>query len=460
MLSSRRGPQAGKSAIQRLSITDVTKSPADSAANLQPASHCLCWQVIEFARISTVGFAPLRTRFRCRDSSRRIWRNCRRYLPCPQLCPLFRAKRATIPRFHQPDRHAIVLRSRACRAECGRHAGKCAARPANDRSGARSHGAARAGRDARVPAARRRRLVRDLAGRIAGPAALPEARIAAPRVAQLWEAPVVRNHYEAAWFRVAGRICPEAVPQLLGEDAAARDVRDGYLDPAAYPVWKYQLRDGHADPAIAAAVGERLARIHAATAGDPAIARDFATDDSFYALRIEPYLIAAEPRASRSRAGRSAGWRETTAAHPPRAGPWRRQPEEHPDRAARAGVSRCRMRLVRRPGLRSRLLPQSPAAQMPVEPSGGRRLSGLLRPPRRDLSRRRRLGAAARRSKRARRTCCRGCCWRGSTASRRSNMSRSRPTRTGCGGSRGRCCSIRSNGSRRCARPGRQAAQE
>ena len=46
-------------------------------------------------------------------------------------------------------------------------------------------------------------------------------------------------------------------------------------------------------PPGAAAVGGRLARIHAATAGNDAIAREFATDDSFYALRIEPYLIAA-----------------------------------------------------------------------------------------------------------------------------------------------------------------------
>ena len=127
---------------------------------------------------------------------------------------------------------------------------------------------------------------------------LPERRLclkrALPRlrVAQLWEAPVARNHYEAAWFRVAGTICPDSVPRLLGEDAADGMFAMEYLDPGAYPVWKHLLRDGRADPASAAAVGERLARIHAATAGDAEIARDFATDDSFYALRIEPYLIA------------------------------------------------------------------------------------------------------------------------------------------------------------------------
>ncbi len=112
------------------------------------------------------------------------------------------------------------------------------------------------------------------------------------KVAQLWEAPITRNHHEFAWFGVAGRICPDAVPRLIGQDSAHGLFVMEYLDPAMYPLWKTQLRGGHADPATAAAVGARLAQIHGATASDPEIARMFATDDSFYALRIEPYLIA------------------------------------------------------------------------------------------------------------------------------------------------------------------------
>src|SRR5579884_3222042 len=112
------------------------------------------------------------------------------------------------------------------------------------------------------------------------------------RVAQFWEAPVSRNHHEFAWFRVAGRICPDAAPRLIGQDSAHGLFVMEYLDPAMYPVWKFQLRDGQADPAIAAMVGARLAQIHNATAGDSEIARMFATDANFYAIRIEPYLIA------------------------------------------------------------------------------------------------------------------------------------------------------------------------
>jgi aminoglycoside phosphotransferase (APT) family kinase protein len=112
------------------------------------------------------------------------------------------------------------------------------------------------------------------------------------KVAQLWEAPIERNAYEVAWFRAAGRICPGAVPAIVGEDRPRGLFVMEYLDPATHPVWKERLRDGHADPAEAAAVGDRLVRIHRATAGDADIAREFATDDSFHALRLEPYLIA------------------------------------------------------------------------------------------------------------------------------------------------------------------------
>jgi Ser/Thr protein kinase RdoA (MazF antagonist) len=65
-----------------------------------------------------------------------------------------------------------------------------------------------------------------------------------------------------------------------------------YLDPTMFPVWKNQLRDGNVDANTAAAIGARLAQIHSVTAGDSQIARNFATDQSFYALRTEPYLLA------------------------------------------------------------------------------------------------------------------------------------------------------------------------
>jgi len=112
------------------------------------------------------------------------------------------------------------------------------------------------------------------------------------KVAQIWEAPVRRNHYEWNWFRVAGRICPDAVPPMVGQDAFAGLFVMGYLDPTLFPVWKDQLRDGNADLAIAEAVASRLVLIHNATAGDDQIARLFGSDEDFNAIRLEPYLLA------------------------------------------------------------------------------------------------------------------------------------------------------------------------
>ncbi|HVO16209.1 MAG TPA: phosphotransferase [Alphaproteobacteria bacterium] len=115
--------------------------------------------------------------------------------------------------------------------------------------------------------------------------ALPRLKVAAD-----WQAPIERNSYEVAWFEAAGRIVPEAVPRILRHDPAAGLFVMEYLAPADYALWKEELRQGRADPTIARAVGERLVRIHAGTAGRADIARRFETDAIFHALRLEPYL--------------------------------------------------------------------------------------------------------------------------------------------------------------------------
>ncbi|HWI25680.1 MAG TPA: aminoglycoside phosphotransferase family protein [Stellaceae bacterium] len=112
------------------------------------------------------------------------------------------------------------------------------------------------------------------------------------KVAQLWEAPVARNQYEWEWFCTVQQVCPAAVPPLLGRVEKADLFVMGYLDPRAYPLWKTRLREGDADPTMAAAVGDLLARIHRRTAGDRRIARQFANDAAFHAIRLEPYLLA------------------------------------------------------------------------------------------------------------------------------------------------------------------------
>ncbi len=106
-----------------------------------------------------------------------------------------------------------------------------------------------------------------------------------------WFAPVSRNSNEAAWIRIAAQAVPSGVPELIGEGSDTGMFAMAYLDPADHPVWKSLLRDGHVLPGSAKAVGDALGRIHAATAGDAAIAERFATDDIFHAIRLEPYLL-------------------------------------------------------------------------------------------------------------------------------------------------------------------------
>jgi len=112
------------------------------------------------------------------------------------------------------------------------------------------------------------------------------------RVAQLWQAPIERNDAEWQWLEVAGSICPDAVPRLIGQDRNAGLFVMEYLAPEKFPVWKHQLRDGLASEETAVAVGSRLVAIHGATANKPEIAARFKNDETFHAIRLEPYLAA------------------------------------------------------------------------------------------------------------------------------------------------------------------------
>jgi tRNA A-37 threonylcarbamoyl transferase component Bud32 len=123
-------------------------------------------------------------------------------------------------------------------------------------------------------------------GPICAKRALPKLRVAAD-----WRAPVARNLYEARWMRHANAAAPGAAPAVLGQDEEAGILAMEFLSPALHPLWKEELRRGHAAPDFAAQVGAVLARIHAATAGDPAVAAEFPTDPIFYAIRLEPYLV-------------------------------------------------------------------------------------------------------------------------------------------------------------------------
>jgi len=111
------------------------------------------------------------------------------------------------------------------------------------------------------------------------------------RVAQVWEAPVGRNRYERLWMDTAARLVPGIAPRVLAWDEAGFFAME-YLEPAAHPLWKAELAAGRADPAFAVRVARALARIHSGTAKRAEIAAQFGTDESFHAIRLEPYLLA------------------------------------------------------------------------------------------------------------------------------------------------------------------------
>ena len=123
------------------------------------------------------------------------------------------------------------------------------------------------------------------------------------RVAADWRAPVERNAFEAAWLRDAATLVPGAAPALLASDPEAGMLAMEWLAPADHRLWKADLMAGRADPAVAAAVGARLAALHAGFALDAHAPARYGSDAIFRAIRIEPYLGA------------------TAAAHPDLAAP-------------------------------------------------------------------------------------------------------------------------------------------
>jgi aminoglycoside phosphotransferase (APT) family kinase protein len=116
------------------------------------------------------------------------------------------------------------------------------------------------------------------------------------RVKDDWQAPPDRNLYEWRWFQTVRRWIPEAAPEPLAFDPERRLLAMAFLPPEDHPLWKAEMLAGRVDVGFAAEVGERLGRIHAASAAEPGLASQFASDEGFFALRIDAYLLATARR--------------------------------------------------------------------------------------------------------------------------------------------------------------------
>lgn len=110
------------------------------------------------------------------------------------------------------------------------------------------------------------------------------------RVEQEWHAPLRRSAAEFEWLTFVGNHFPEYVPGVIGHDAESHGTAMTFLPADTHPNWKAQLLGGTVDVMFAAAVGRRLAKIHAASTRQLGIADRFANRDDFEALRISPYL--------------------------------------------------------------------------------------------------------------------------------------------------------------------------
>ena len=116
------------------------------------------------------------------------------------------------------------------------------------------------------------------------------------RVKDDWQAPPDRNLYEWRWFETVRRWIPDAAPEPLAFDPERRLLAMAFLPPEDHPLWKAEMLAGRVDVRFAAEVGERLGRIHASSAAEPDLAADFTSDEGFFALRIDAYLLAAARR--------------------------------------------------------------------------------------------------------------------------------------------------------------------
>jgi len=123
-----------------------------------------------------------------------------------------------------------------------------------------------------------------------GPACVKQA-LPKLKVEKEWHVPTNRVLAEIDWLTTAVRIVPGNVPRILGADR----VRGAFVMEffEGLPNWKVELLAGRVEQSVGIQVASVLAQMHHSTAGDPNIAREFAHDANFFALRLEPYLLEA-----------------------------------------------------------------------------------------------------------------------------------------------------------------------
>ncbi len=110
-----------------------------------------------------------------------------------------------------------------------------------------------------------------------------------------WHCDTARNITEHNAIQFAARFMPEAVPKVLHGDTQNRLILLEYLG-AGFTPWKSQLLAGQIDESTGAKAARILATLHNATWGNAEAQEMFDTTESFYTLRLEPYLVTTGSR--------------------------------------------------------------------------------------------------------------------------------------------------------------------
>ena len=114
------------------------------------------------------------------------------------------------------------------------------------------------------------------------------------KVKDLWQVSVARNLAEQKFIKHVSGFLPKNMPRMLHCDEEQNYFVMEYLE--GYRDWKSYLLSGETSSKLARTAGSIIGVIHQRTWGNQRIADSFDNMDSFYALRIEPYLLTTASR--------------------------------------------------------------------------------------------------------------------------------------------------------------------
>jgi fructosamine-3-kinase len=133
-----------------------------------------------------------------------------------------------------------------------------------------------------------------LAVRAPGVGVVAKQALSRLKVTDDWRAKLERTELEAAALRLCGRLTPGRVPAVVDSDSEAHVVVMELL-PEDAKNWQAEIAEGRAHAEAGEWAGETLGLWHARTAGDPAVAAEFADHEPFEQLRLSPfYEVVAE----------------------------------------------------------------------------------------------------------------------------------------------------------------------